>query len=97
MTGLLMFIAYLINLYEYVVIAAVVLSWLIGFNVINAYNPFVRSLWQAITALTEPLLRPIRRMLPELGGLDLSPVVLLLALLFVRWIVIGEWLIPAFR
>lgn len=97
MTGLLMFIAYLINLYEYVVIAAVVLSWLIGFNVINAYNPFVRSLWQAITAVTEPLLRPIRRLLPDLGGLDLSPVVLLLALLFVRWIVIGEWLIPALR
>ncbi len=97
MTGLLLFIAYLIHLYEYVVIAAVVLSWLIGFNVINAYNPFVRSLWQAITAVTEPLLKPIRRMMPDLGGLDLSPVILLLALLFLRWIVIGEWLIPALR
>lgn len=97
MTGLLMFIAYLINLYEYVVIAAVVMSWLIGFNVINAYNPFVRSLWQAITAMTEPLLKPIRRVMPDLGGLDLSPVILLLALLFLRWIVIGEWLIPALR
>ena len=97
MIGLLAFIAYVIHLYEYVVIAAVVLSWLIGFNVINTYNPFVRSLWQAITAVTEPLLRPIRRILPDLGGLDLSPVVLLLALLFVRWIVIYEWLIPALR
>lgn len=97
MTGLLMFIAYLINLYEYVVIAAVVMSWLIGFNVINSHNPFVRSLWQAITAMTEPLLKPIRRLMPDLGGLDLSPVILLLACLFVRWIVISEWLIPALR
>lgn len=97
MTGLLMFIAYLINLYEYVVIAAVVMSWLIGFNVINSQNPFVRSLWQAITAMTEPLLKPIRRLMPDLGGLDLSPVILLLACLFVRWIVINEWLIPALR
>lgn len=97
MTGLLMFIAYLINLYEYVVIAAVVMSWLIGFNVINSQNQFVRSLWQAITAMTEPLLKPIRRIMPDLGGLDLSPVILLLACLFLRWIVIGEWLIPALR
>ena len=97
MTGLLAFIAYVINLYEYVVIAAVTLSWLIGFNVINTYNPFVRSLWQAITAMTEPLLKPIRRIMPDLGGLDLSPVILLLACLFVRWIVIHEWLIPALR
>jgi YggT family protein len=97
MIGLLLFIAYIINLYEYVVIAAVIMSWLIGFNVINTHNQFVRSLWQAITAVTEPLLRPIRRIMPDLGGLDLSPVILLLALLFVRWIVIGEWLIPALR
>lgn len=90
MTGLLMFIAYLINLYEYVVIAAVVMSWLIGFNVINSHNSFVRSLWQGITAVTEPLLKPIRRIMPDLGGLDLSPVILLLACLFLRWIVIGE-------
>ncbi len=97
MTGILLFTAYVINLYEYVVIAAVIMSWLIGFNVINTHNAFVRSLWQAITAMTEPLLRPIRRIMPDLGGLDLSPVILLLALLFVRWIVINEWLIPAVR
>ncbi len=95
MTGILLFTANVIHLYEYVVIAAVIMSWLIGFNVINTHNPFVRSLWQAITAVTEPLLRPIRRIMPDLGGLDLSPVILLLALLFVRWIVINERLIPA--
>jgi YggT family protein len=96
MVPLLVFIAYVISLYEIVVIAAVILSWLIGFNVINASNPFVRSLWQAIGAVTEPLLRPIRRLMPDLGGIDISPVVLLLALLFVRSVVIHGWMIPAF-
>ncbi len=96
MVPLLVFIAYVISLYEIVVIAAVILSWLIGFNVINAYNPFVRSLWQAVGAVTEPLLRPIRRMMPDLGGIDLSPIILLLALLFLRSVVIHGWMIPAF-
>ena len=96
MRPLLEFIAYVVSLYEIVVIAAVILSWLIGFNVINSHNAFVRSLWQAISAVTEPLLRPIRRMMPDLGGLDLSPIILLLALLFLRSVVIHGWLIPAF-
>src|SRR5262245_51986141 len=64
MVELLSFVAYLVWLYEIVVIASVILSWLIGFNVVNAYNPFVRSLWQGLNAVTEPLLRPIRRALP---------------------------------
>lgn len=88
MIELLGFISYLITLYTYVVIAAVILSWLVGFNVINAYNPFVRSLWQAISAVTEPLLRPIRRMLPDLGGIDLSPIVLLLGCYFIQSVVL---------
>ena len=97
MIPLLNFIGYLISLYEVVVIAAVVFSWLIAFNVINASNPIVRSLWQALTAVTEPLLKPIRRMMPDLGGLDLSPIVLLLALMFLRTVVIEGWMMPAFR
>ena len=88
MIELLGFISYLITLYTYIVIAGVVLSWLIGFNVINAHNPFVRSLWQALNAVTEPLLRPIRRLLPDLGAIDISPVVLLLACFFVQAVVL---------
>jgi YggT family protein len=87
MIELLGFISYLITLYTYVVIAAVIMSWLIGFNVINGHNPFVRSLWQAVTAVTEPLLKPIRRLLPNMGGLDLSPIVLLLGCLFIQSVV----------
>lgn len=96
MVPLLVFVAYVISLYEFVVIAAVILSWLIGFNVINGQNQFVRSIWQAVGAMTEPLLRPIRRMMPDLGGIDISPVILLLALLFLRSVVIYGWMIPAF-
>ncbi len=93
MISLLQFIDYLIRLYEWVVIASVIVSWLIAFNVVNAYNPFVRSVWQALGAVTEPLLRPIRRYMPDLGGLDISPIVLLLACYFVRFVVIEGWLI----
>ena len=97
MIPLLQFIEYVIGLYEIVVIAAVVMSWLIAFNVINAHNQFVRSLWQGFNAVTEPLLRPIRRMMPDLGGIDISPVILLLACMFLRFVVINGWLIPLFR
>lgn len=93
MIPLLLFIDYLLNLYTWVIIAGVIFSWLIAFNVINAYNPFVRSVWQALNAITEPLLRPIRRLMPDLGGLDLSPIVLLLAVFFIRSVVIRGWLI----
>ena len=88
MLELLQFISYLITLYTYVIIAGVIMSWLVNFNVINGYNPFVRSLWQAVNVVTEPLLRPIRRILPNMGGLDLSPIVLLLGCYFVQSVVL---------
>ena len=68
-----------LNLYKYVVIAAAVLSWLIAFNVVNIRNEVVRSIWNLLDALTEPLLRPIRNFLPNIGGIDISPIILLLA------------------
>jgi YggT family protein len=88
MLELLGFINLVIQLYIYIVIASAVMSWLIAFNVINPYNQFVRSLWQAFNALTEPLLRPIRRMLPDLGGIDISPMILILGCWFVQFVVL---------
>lgn len=85
---LLEFTSYLVSLYTWVIIASVILSWLMAFNVVNAYNPFVRSLWNGLNAVTEPLLRPIRRVLPDLGGIDLSPVILLLGCYFVQSVII---------
>jgi YggT family protein len=93
MIPLLQFVDYVIHLYEYVVIANVIFSWLVAFNVVNAYNPFVRSILQAVGALTDPILKYIRRIMPNLGGLDLSPVILLLFCYFLRFVVIQGWLI----
>jgi YggT family protein len=84
MLSLLNLITTVIQLYIYVLIAAAVLSWLIAFNVVNTRNQFVAMLADALWRLTEPVLAPIRRILPNLGGLDLSPVVLILLLIFLR-------------
>lgn len=88
MLELLRFIDMVIQLYIYIIFAGVIMSWLIAFNVINPYNQFVRSLWQGLNAVTEPLLRPIRRRLPDLGGIDISPMVLILACIFIQWVVL---------
>lgn len=88
MIELLGFISYLITLYTYVVIAGVVMSWLMAFGVVNAYNPTVRAIWQALNALTEPLLKPIRKVMPNLGAVDISPIILLLGCFFVQSVVL---------
>jgi YggT family protein len=84
MIALLNLIDTLITLYIWVIIIGVVLSWLIAFNVINTHNRFVYIAVDTINRLTEPVLRPIRNFLPNLGGLDVSPVILLLALFFAQ-------------
>ena len=88
MIELLSFISYLITLYVYIIIASVIFSWLVAFNVINPYNDFVSAIGRALNALTEPLLRPIRRFMPDLGGLDISPIILLLGCMFVQEVVL---------
>ncbi len=84
MNSLLSLVSTVIQLYIYVLIASAVLSWLIAFNVVNTRNQFVAMIADALWRLTEPALRPIRRVLPSLGGLDLSPIVLILLLIFLR-------------
>ncbi len=73
-----------LNLYWWVIIIMAVMSWLLAFDVINMRNDFVRSIWNGVNALTEPALRPIRRFLPPIGGMDISPIVLLLVLSFIQ-------------
>lgn len=73
-----------IDIYTWVVIASAIMSWLVAFGVVNTRNQFIRMVVETLFRLTEPMLRPIRRMLPNLGGVDISPVVLLLGLFFVR-------------
>jgi len=96
MIPLLQFISWLLGLYVTVVIVAVIFSWLIAFGVINTHNQFVRLVADALYKLTEPALRPIRNVLPDFGGLDLSPIVLIILIYFIQAVVIHGWLIPIF-
>ncbi len=88
MRALLDVILMALDFYIYVVLAMVIMSWLINFGVINVHNDIVRSIWNAVNALTDPLLRPIQRYMPNLGGLDLSPLILLLGVYFVQHLII---------
>jgi len=84
MQSLALLINMVVNLYIWVLIAAAVLSWLVAFNVLNTSNRFVYAAGDVLYRVTEPALRPIRRILPNLGGIDVSPVVLILLLIFLR-------------
>lgn len=77
----------ILNLVVIVVFVGVILSWLIAFNVVNPHNQFVGAIWRFTNALTQPLLGPIRRVLPNLGGIDLSPLVLLIGVYFLNAVI----------
>lgn len=77
-------VGYLISIVVTVVIVQFVLSMLISFNVVNMHNNVVAAIWQAVNALLEPVLRPIRRIMPATGALDLSPMVLIIGLTIVQ-------------
>ena len=76
-----------LNLYTWAVIGSAVVSWLIAFNVINMRNDVVRSIASALYQLTEPALRPIRRIMPNLGTLDISPIILLLLIMLIERVI----------
>ena len=84
MTAVLNLMDNVVSLYIWILFFSVIASWLINFNVINTSNRVVYMIVDALYKLTEPALRPIRRLLPNMGGLDLSPVVLILLLYFIR-------------
>lgn len=79
----------LLRVLTYIIIAQAIVSWLVAFNVINTHNDFVRTFLNALDRLTEPLYRPIRRLLPDFGGIDFSPLVVLLLIAAVRILLRG--------
>ena len=83
-----------INLYMWVVIIWVIMSWLVSFQVVNTHNRFVSLVNDFLHRLTEPALRPIRRVTPNLGGIDLAPLVLILILYFLR-LLLREYIFAA--
>ncbi|PZU86035.1 MAG: hypothetical protein DI527_20430 [Chelatococcus sp.] len=82
-----------LQLYVWILIASAVLSWLIAFNVVNTRNQFVATIWDTLYRVTEPALRPIRNRLPNLGGIDISPIILLLIIFFIQS-VIAHYIYP---
>lgn len=90
MNALIDLILVVLQLYRYVLIATIILSWLISFNVINTRNQAVYQINMILNRLTEPLLRPIRRVIPPISGLDFSPLILLLVLFFIERLIIRD-------
>jgi YggT family protein len=87
MRALFLVIDLALELYIWVVIAAAIFSWLVAFNVVNTRNQFVGAIGEFLFRITEPALRPIRNMLPNLGGIDISPVILFLIIVFIRYVI----------
>jgi YggT family protein len=92
MTSIIQILYILLNLVWWIIVVQAIMSWLIAFNVINTHNDFVRSIWTALDKMTEPLYRPIRKIMPDFGALDLSPMVVLLILYILMNVVLPNML-----
>jgi YggT family protein len=93
MRALFLVIDLALELYLWIVIAMAIFSWLVAFNVVNTRNQVVAMIGDFLYRITEPVLRPIRNMLPNLGGIDISPVILFLIIVFIRY-VIALYILP---
>jgi|ERR1700754_2958445 YggT family protein len=88
MRAILEIILLVLDLYVWLLIASAILSWLVAFNVVNTRNPLVAGIAEFLYRITEPLLAPIRRILPNLGGLDISPIILILLIYLVQKLIV---------
>ncbi|MEM0988199.1 MAG: YggT family protein [Pseudomonadota bacterium] len=84
MTAIFLLVDTLLSIAFWVILIQVIMSWLIMFNVINLYQPLVRQIWDGLNRLTEPVYRPIRNVLPNLGGLDLAPMIVIIGIFFLQ-------------
>jgi YggT family protein len=87
MRALLDVILIVLQLYIWLLIASAILSWLVAFNVVNTRNQFVAMIGDFLWRITEPVLRPIRSIMPNLGGIDISPVILILIIIFIQSVI----------
>ena len=88
MRALLDVILVVLQIYVWLLIAAAILSWLIAFNVVNTHNQVVAVIGDFLYRITEPVLRPIRNFMPNLGGIDISPVILILVIFFIQSVIV---------
>jgi YggT family protein len=78
----------ILDLYVWLLIAAAILSWLVAFNVVNTRNQFVSAVAEFLYRITEPVLAPIRNIMPNLGGLDISPIIVILLIMFIERVIL---------
>ena len=90
MNAVIFIIYQILNFYWWIVILSVIFSWLYAFNVINSSNDFVNMIGRFLYQLTEPVYRPIRRFLPNLGGIDISPIIVLFAIMFLQYLLVHD-------
>ena len=86
------FISLLLTLYIYLLVAAAVMSWLVAFNVVNPRNQFVSMVGEFLYRVTEPVLRPIRNVMPNLGGIDISPIIVIIIIWFIQLVILPNLL-----
>lgn len=84
MIALISTIGMILELFKWVLIIMIIMSWLFSFNIINGSNQFVAAIWRMVNTLTDPVLKPIRNFLPNMGGLDLSPIIVFIAIFFLQ-------------
>ncbi len=77
-------LSFILNIVWWIFLIMIIMSWLISFNVINTRNQFVNSVWRVLNQITEPILKPIRRVIPPMGGLDLSPLIVFVVIFFLQ-------------
>jgi YggT family protein len=90
MNALLFLIVKLIDIYIWVIIIQVIMGWLVAYNVVNSRSPFVHMVGNFLHKATDPLLRRIRRYVPDMGGIDVSAILAILALSFVQWLIVMD-------
>jgi YggT family protein len=87
LSALLATLSLILTLVWWVFLITIIMSWLISFNVINTRNQFVASVWRVLNQITEPILKPIRRIIPPVGGLDLSPLIVFIVIFFLQQLI----------
>lgn len=90
MTSLFQIVLLILDIAQFIIIAHIIMSWLINFQVLNLRQPLVAQLWDGLNRLLEPVYGPIRRRLPNMGGLDLAPLVVLIAIIALRIVVVNN-------
>ena len=92
MHALFVVVYYALDMYKWVIIIAAISSWFVAFNVVNMRNRFVAVIIDTLNRLTEPALRPLRRFIPPLGGIDITPIILLLIIIFLQTLIVDNFL-----